>query len=65
MFICLYLKLKEITMKNPKDSNKVNSKSKIQEKEMADAGRKAKGAEPANQTAAKDAKKVSIKKGKG
>lgn len=52
-------------MKNPKDSNKVNSKSKIQEKEMADAGRKAKGAEPANQTAAKDAKKVSIKKGKG
>lgn len=64
MFICLYLKLKEITMKNPKDSSKGNSKSKTQEKEMADASRKSKGAEPANQTSAKDAKKVPIKKGK-
>ncbi|WP_222537676.1 hypothetical protein [Pedobacter polysacchareus] len=51
-------------MKNPKDSSKGNLKSRTQEKEMADAGRKAKGAEPANQTSAKDAKKVPIKKNK-
>lgn len=52
-------------MKNLKHMSKPNSKNKTQEKEMAEAGRKAKGAEPANQTAAKDAKKVPIKKEKG
>lgn len=41
-------------MKNPKD--------KTQQKEIADAGRKAKGTEPENQTSAKDAKKVPAKK---
>lgn len=43
-------------MKSPKD--------KTQKKEMAEAGRKAKGAEPENQTSAKDAKKVPVKKAK-
>ncbi|MBC8987415.1 hypothetical protein H9X96_16735 [Pedobacter sp. N36a] len=52
-------------MKNLQDNGKGNLKSKTQEKEMADAGRKAKGAEPANQTSAKEAKKVPIKKSKG
>lgn len=52
-------------MKNVKDTSKNNQKSKTQEKEMAEAGRKAKGAEPGNQTSAKDAKRVLIKKNKG
>ncbi|WP_157262529.1 hypothetical protein [Pedobacter sp. PACM 27299] len=51
-------------MKNSKDSIKGNPKTKTQEKEMADAGKKAKGAEPGNETSAKDAKKVPIKKSK-
>ncbi|WP_316745783.1 hypothetical protein [Pedobacter gandavensis] len=41
-----------------------NREEKTREKEMAESDRKAKGAAPENQTSAKDAKKVLIKKTK-
>ncbi|WP_316841667.1 hypothetical protein [Pedobacter gandavensis] len=41
-----------------------NPKNKTREKEMEAASRKAKAAEPENQTSAKDAKKVPVKQAK-